>query len=362
MKKIKRTYSTILLLLATILLVVGCGKGRMNTDEPVAKQAESIEIESASKADVDADASSVTAEPEMTSEEVVEEPAASEDVADDELFPIPDGFTDGYAPADPSVIDYDDGDRVFFDGVVGEIIDVKLEESGRLYSTVISGNKDWMVILDTSEGMDYIGYQVPALYNMKRHNVCACCGYSEAMSKEMGTPAFIAVTIYDRTDDTIHYSGLGVCNYFTEDELIDFVWSRVQKHIESNQENDSSSEIEGSTKAETDEASVSEDENENRYEPTAGERNALQEARNYLNIMPFSYSGLIAQLKYEQYTDSEAKYAADNCGADWNEQAAKAAKSYLDLMPFSHGELVDQLVYEGYTAEQAEFGVSAAGL
>lgn len=94
---------------------------------------------------------------------------------------------------------------------------------------------------------------------------------------------------------------------------------------------------------------------------TIGEQNALSSAKDYLNVMPFSYSGLIDQLKYEGYSDDEAKYGADNCGADWNEQAAKAAQNYLEIMSFSRQGLIDQLEYEGYTPEQAEYGVSAVG-
>ena len=78
--------------------------------------------------------------------------------------------------------------------------------------------------------------------------------------------------------------------------------------------------------------------------------------------MPFSYTGLIKQLEYEKYSHEDAVYAADNCGADWNEQAAKAAKDYLDVMSFSRQGLIDQLEYEGYTHEQAVFGVNSVGL
>lgn len=96
-------------------------------------------------------------------------------------------------------------------------------------------------------------------------------------------------------------------------------------------------------------------------EPTMGERNALRQAQNYLSFMPFSYSGLISQLEYEGYTTEEATYAVDNCGADWNEQAALKAQDYLDFMSFSRDGLIEQLMYEGFTAEQAEYGVVAVG-
>ena len=95
--------------------------------------------------------------------------------------------------------------------------------------------------------------------------------------------------------------------------------------------------------------------------PTLGERNALNSAKSYLEFMAFSYSGLIEQLEYEGYSNSEATYAADNCGADWNEQAAKSAKSYIDVMSFSRSGLIEQLEYEGFTKSQAEYGASAVG-
>lgn len=78
--------------------------------------------------------------------------------------------------------------------------------------------------------------------------------------------------------------------------------------------------------------------------------------------MPFSYTGLIEQLEFEQYSHEEAVYAADNCGADWNEQAAKKAQDYLDIMAFSRQGLIDQLQFEGYTYEQAVYGVNQVGL
>ncbi len=95
--------------------------------------------------------------------------------------------------------------------------------------------------------------------------------------------------------------------------------------------------------------------------PTMGQKNALEQAKRYLSISAFSYSGLIDQLKYEGYTAEEATYGADNCGADWNEQAARQAKSYMKLMSFSRQGLIDQLKYEGFTQAQAEYGASAVG-
>ena len=97
-------------------------------------------------------------------------------------------------------------------------------------------------------------------------------------------------------------------------------------------------------------------------EPTKSQQNALRTAHQYLRTMPFSYKGLVEQLEYEKYSHDDAVYAADNCGADWNEQAKKDAAAYLKIMGFSHDGLVEQLEFEGYTHEQAEYGVSANGL
>lgn len=94
---------------------------------------------------------------------------------------------------------------------------------------------------------------------------------------------------------------------------------------------------------------------------TLGQRNALAKAEQYLSIMAFSHRGLVAQLKFEGYTTDEATYGADNCGANWNEQAAKKAQQYMELMSFSRQRLIDQLKYDGFTQSQAEYGASAVG-
>lgn len=96
-------------------------------------------------------------------------------------------------------------------------------------------------------------------------------------------------------------------------------------------------------------------------EMTMGEKNALASAEDYLAFTAFSHSGLIEQLEYEGYSTEEATFAADNCGADWNEQAALSAENYLDTMSFSRDGLIEQLEYEGFTHEQAVYGVEQAG-
>lgn len=97
--------------------------------------------------------------------------------------------------------------------------------------------------------------------------------------------------------------------------------------------------------------------NENSANMSNGEKNALQKAYDYLNYTAFSYDGLIEQLEFDGFSYSEAKYAADNCGTDWYEQAALKAQEYLDYNSFSKTRLIEQLEYEGFTYEQALYGV-----
>ncbi len=94
---------------------------------------------------------------------------------------------------------------------------------------------------------------------------------------------------------------------------------------------------------------------------TAGQKNALASAESYLDLMAFSYDGLIAQLEFDKYSTEDATFAADNCGADWNEQALKSAKNYLDLNAFSHSGLVRQLEFDKYTSEQAAYAADNCG-
>ncbi len=94
---------------------------------------------------------------------------------------------------------------------------------------------------------------------------------------------------------------------------------------------------------------------------TAGQLSALRSAGSYLSFGAFSYNGLIKQLEYEGFTQEEAQYAADNCGADWCEQAEKSAKNYLGFSAFSYKGLIKQLEYEGFSTEEATYGADRCG-
>lgn len=90
-------------------------------------------------------------------------------------------------------------------------------------------------------------------------------------------------------------------------------------------------------------------------EVTSSQANALTLAEQYLETTSFSYNGLIEQLKYDGVFDADAKYAADMCGADWNEEAKKTATVYKESGMTSG--LTDQLIYEGFTYQQAHYAI-----
>jgi len=89
---------------------------------------------------------------------------------------------------------------------------------------------------------------------------------------------------------------------------------------------------------------------------------AVRSAKQYLQTMPFSLSGLAKQLRYEGFSRSDATYGASHSGANWMKQSVRAARQYLHTMPFSRSSMVQQLVYEGFTHRQALHGAIAVGL
>src|SRR3954453_5663911 len=79
---------------------------------------------------------------------------------------------------------------------------------------------------------------------------------------------------------------------------------------------------------------------------TAGERNALSKARDYLQISAFSKKGLVEQLEYDGFSRSDSRWAVARVGVSWNRQAVKKAKDYLQISAFSRRGLIEQLEYD----------------
>ena len=91
---------------------------------------------------------------------------------------------------------------------------------------------------------------------------------------------------------------------------------------------------------------------------------AVNKAQDYLETLPFSRDGLVRQMEdFDHFPSEQAEYGADNSGADWNQQAAGKAQDHLGIMAYSHDALVTQLMdLDLFASEQTEYGVSNAGL
>ena len=87
---------------------------------------------------------------------------------------------------------------------------------------------------------------------------------------------------------------------------------------------------------------------------------AVADAKKFLERANYSYQGLYNDLVYMGYADEDAKYGVDNCGADWNEQAAKRAKALASTGITNYDNLVEKLESEGFTRDQAEIGARSA--
>lgn len=141
----------------------------------------------------------------------------------------------------------------------------------------------------------------------------------------------------------------------------DTIPENIGKRIDISGESNANTEKEQSDNVPEEKQPENHKESESTNAITTGQRNAIKSAKDYLFMMAFSHDGLIEQLKYEKYSDEDATYAADNCGADWNEQALKSAKNYLSMMAFSYTGLIQQLEYEQFTKEQAKYGADNCG-
>ena len=92
--------------------------------------------------------------------------------------------------------------------------------------------------------------------------------------------------------------------------------------------------------------------------------NACRQAMQKIRSDHPSYKGLMRQLyEYEGFTEDEAAFAADHCGADWNEQARLCAEDKMRYQGYSRSGLIEELVsYERFTSEQANYAADQMGL
>ena len=253
------------------------------------------------------------------------------------------------------------GTLIYIEGKVIEQTEEESDDLGILMLIVEQDDgKKWCVGVPGEDEIEEINEQNVRIYGEYQ-------GYSE----EYDLPAMMVDTEDSEKIEQARidiYNESGYTTVWRFSEYVDEYYDKIANH-ENNTETEAvkkAENVETEKEVDKEESAETEDVEETEKKDvestiTLGQSNALEQAKRYVELMGFSYQGLIEQLEYEQYTYEEAVYAADNCGADWKEEAAEKAESYLELMSFSREGLIEQLKYDGFTEEEAEYAVGEAG-
>ncbi len=244
-----------------------------------------------------------------------------------------------------------DGSLVWVDGIIDSINNVK-DETTTYYSAIIadeSGNQ-WLEFLD-AESVILPNKLESAIENYKAlvNHEARICGIYIGYSDVYKMPVMTTTKIFDKNDNSILLTCIGKTTEGSPEFDNEYIMQLGSYSLEN-----SSTPV--ATVAATESSTPTPADKQ-----TFEQKNALQSADLYLSVNAFSRQGMIDQLEFEGYSTESATYAADNCGADWNEQAAKSAQEYLNVTSFSKQGLIDQLIFEGFTQEQAEYGVKIVG-
>ncbi len=172
--------------------------------------------------------------------------------------------------------------------------------------------------------------------------------------------AGIVLTPVESEDDTIVDAG-GI----VEEEKDDVEEDKTDEEVEVDKDTEEDKVVEEDKDTETTDKDEETEQEEVKEEEKAPEpeismsfKNAKRQAELYIRTMPFSYSGLEAQLAFEGYELDAIAYAMENIEVDWNEQCVKKAEAYLSMMAFSRDGLYGQLQFEGFSNEQIEYALA----
>ncbi len=95
------------------------------------------------------------------------------------------------------------------------------------------------------------------------------------------------------------------------------------------------------------------------YKPAStGELNALSKAKSYVSSLGISKVKLKDFLLDYGFTESEATYGVDNCGADWNQEALQQARSYMSSLSIPKSDLKKYLLNDNFTDSEAQYAVN----
>ena len=84
---------------------------------------------------------------------------------------------------------------------------------------------------------------------------------------------------------------------------------------------------------------------------------AVASAKKYVASEPLSKKATINKLKSAGYSDSAATYGAENCGADWKQNALTRARSLLEKKNYSQYKSLeyDLMHAYGFTADELSY-------
>lgn len=84
-------------------------------------------------------------------------------------------------------------------------------------------------------------------------------------------------------------------------------------------------------------------------------------ARALIAEKPYSYSGLVRQLRYEGFSLSDLLYGLSPDDFDWNEQAARKAQELVASGSYTRDALIEKLKSLSFSGKEAEYGADHCG-
>ena len=268
-------------------------------------------------------------------------------------------YPDGEETAETLEYEGADSDNVLLDNgnIKASVTGIEEQDDGYVVNMYLKNKTDSLMFITVLDGSEQLWYYflMPGAWTLTSVEI------SESTLSEIGVNDFSSgIENIDFSFGAINVNGYGfVYTSFTLRSLIGESEEVEDSSDEETEEDTTNTESEGTD--EEAEEDTTNTESEGTSEITLGMSNALKSAKKYLSYSAFSYTGIIEQLEYEGYSTEEATYAADNCGADWYEQAAAKAESYLEYSAFSYTGLIEQLEYEGFSTEEATYAVDNCG-
>lgn len=90
---------------------------------------------------------------------------------------------------------------------------------------------------------------------------------------------------------------------------------------------------------------------------TDTQKQCLDQAKSYIEKIPFSEKGLRDQLDYKGFDKADIDFAMGELEVDWIANAIKKSEDYLATMPLSKNALEQQLGFDGFNVEEIAIAV-----